>query len=205
MAEDLLKDPYNIIITGVGGQGNVMSSRILGNMLVGRGYYVTIGETFGASQRGGSVMSHIRVSEKSIWSPQIPEYGADVIIAIEPVEAIRVLARYGNPNVKILCNSHPVYPASVIRGEIDYPSPETIESSVRDLAPDALFTDATEIAVGLGNPILAGIVLLGAICRTGIFSLDRNDLHKAITQRLEQEQVKLNMAAFDAGFRLPGD
>ena len=79
MEENLLKDPYNIIITGVGGQGNVMSSRILGNMLVDRGYHVTIGETFGASQRGGSVMSHMRVSKKSIWSPQIPEYRADTV------------------------------------------------------------------------------------------------------------------------------
>ncbi len=205
MEENLLKDPYNIIITGVGGQGNVMSSRILGNMLVDRGYHVTIGETFGASQRGGSVMSHMRVSEKSIWSPQIPEYRADAIIAIEPVEAIRVLARYGNPNVKVVCNSHPVYPAGVIRGEVDYPSPETIETSVRNLAPDALFTDATKKAVSLGNPILAGIVLLGAICGTGVIPVDRKDLRKALTERLEKEQIELNMEAFDAGFRLAGN
>ncbi len=204
MSRALLKDPYNIIITGVGGQGNVMSSRILGNMLVGRGYYVTIGETFGASQRGGSVMSHVRVSEKSIWSPQIPEYGADVIIAIEPAEGIRVLARYGNPGVKLLCNSHHVYPSSVIRGEVDYPSPETIENSVRDLAPDTIFIDATEKAVSLGNPILAGIVLLGAICGTGVLPLDGKDFRKAITDRLKHQQVELNMEAFDAGFRLPG-
>jgi indolepyruvate ferredoxin oxidoreductase beta subunit len=63
----LSKDPYNIIITGVGGQGNVLGSRVLSNMLVRKGYYATIGETFGASQRGGSVMSHIRVSAKSTW------------------------------------------------------------------------------------------------------------------------------------------
>ncbi len=204
MSRALLKDPYNIIITGVGGQGNVMSSRILGNMLVGRGYYVTIGETFGASQRGGSVMSHVRVSEKSIWSPQIPEYGADVIIAIEPAEGIRALSRYGNPGVKLLFNSHYVYPSSVIRGEVDYPLPETIENSVRDLAPDTIFIDATEKAVSLGNPILAGIVLLGAICGTGVLPLDGKDFRKAITDRLKHQQVKLNMEAFDAGFRLPG-
>jgi indolepyruvate ferredoxin oxidoreductase beta subunit len=69
-AASLLKDPYNIIITGVGGQGNVMSSRILGSMLAGKGFYVTIGETFGPSQRGGSVMSHLKISGKSSWSPQ---------------------------------------------------------------------------------------------------------------------------------------
>ncbi len=95
----LPKDPVNIIITGVGGQGNVMASRILSNMLVRKGFYVTIGETFGASQRGGSVMSHIRVSADSTWSPQIPKGKADIVVTLEPIEAIRVLMSYGNPEV----------------------------------------------------------------------------------------------------------
>ena len=73
MKETLAKDPYNIVITGVGGQGNVMASRVLSNMLVRKGFKVTIGETFGMSQRGGSVMSHIRVSPTTVWSPQIPK------------------------------------------------------------------------------------------------------------------------------------
>ncbi len=94
----LAKDPYNIVITGVGGQGNVMASRVLANMLVRRGFKVTIGETFGMSQRGGSVMSHIRVSPTAVWSPQIPKGRADLIVAIEPLEAIRVLLDYGNPD-----------------------------------------------------------------------------------------------------------
>ena len=66
-------DPYNVIITGVGGQGNVMASRVVGNMLSRKNLNVTIGETFGASQRGGSVMSHLRISAASHWSPQIPK------------------------------------------------------------------------------------------------------------------------------------
>ena len=84
-AKQLSKDPYNVIITGVGGQGNVMASRVLSNMLVQKGYYITIGETFGASQRGGSVMSHIRVSSKSTWSPQVPKGRADVVVTLEPI------------------------------------------------------------------------------------------------------------------------
>jgi indolepyruvate ferredoxin oxidoreductase beta subunit len=91
MKEKLAKDPYNVVITGVGGQGNVMASRVLSNMLVRKGFRVTIGETFGMSQRGGSVMSHIRVSSSAVWSPQIPKGRADLIVAIEPLEAMRVL------------------------------------------------------------------------------------------------------------------
>ncbi len=126
----LAKDPYNIVITGVGGQGNVMASRVLSNMLVRRGFRVTIGETFGMSQRGGSVMSHIRVSPTAVWSPQIPKGRADLIVAIEPLEAIRVLVDYGNPAVKVLVNMRPIYPVGVITGEADYPSEEKIRETV---------------------------------------------------------------------------
>ena len=94
-------DPYNIIITGVGGQGNVMASRVLGNMLARRGLQITIGETFGASQRGGSVMSHLRISRGSSWSPQIPKGQCHLVISLEPTETMRVLANYGNPNVGV--------------------------------------------------------------------------------------------------------
>jgi len=118
----------NIIITGVGGQGNVMASRVLAGMLVNAGYVVTIGETFGMSQRGGSVMSHLRVSSKSVLSPQIPQGNADIVIALEPVEALRVLTKYGNPDVAVLTNSRMVYPMGVITGEFTYPTIEEVKS-----------------------------------------------------------------------------
>ncbi|HQN70592.1 MAG TPA: 2-oxoacid:acceptor oxidoreductase family protein, partial [Smithella sp.] len=89
MKKSLKKNPTNIIITGVGGQGNVMASRVLAGMLVNAGFIVTIGETFGMSQRGGSVMSHLRVSSSSVLSPQIPQGRGDIVIALEPVEALR--------------------------------------------------------------------------------------------------------------------
>ena len=89
---NLPSDPYNVIITGVGGQGNVMASRVVGSMLSRKGLNITIGETFGASQRGGSVMSHLRISEGSSWSPQIPGGRCHLIMALEPTEALRVLA-----------------------------------------------------------------------------------------------------------------
>ena len=138
-SRQLAKDPYNIVITGVGGQGNVMASRVLANMLVRRGYKVTIGETFGMSQRGGSVMSHIRVSRTAVWSPQIPKGRADLIVAIEPLEAIRVLLDYGNPEVKVLVNMRPIYPVGVITGESDYPSEEKIREAVGALSAKARF------------------------------------------------------------------
>jgi indolepyruvate ferredoxin oxidoreductase beta subunit len=152
MREALAKDPFNIVITGVGGQGNVMASRVLSNMLVRKGFKVTIGETFGMSQRGGSVMSHIRVSPKAVWSPQIPKGMADLIVALEPIEAIRVLADYGNPSVKVLVNLRAIYPVGVITGEDEYPSTTVIRDTVAALATQAHFLAATDEAIGLGNP-----------------------------------------------------
>lgn len=199
---ELSKDPYNIIITGVGGQGNVMASRVLSNMLVRKGYYVTIGETFGASQRGGSVMSHIRVSAKSVWSPQIPKGRADIIAALEPIEALRVLMSYGNKEVKVLTNTRPIYPLGVIAGELNYPSLEEIKVSVKELSSEAWFVDATGEAVKLGNPILSNIIMVGAVCGVDSLPVDRKDFKEVISKILPEDKLDVNLKAFDAGIRM---
>ena len=93
----MARDPFNIIIAGVGGQGNVLASQILGWIFVSKGYVVTIGETYGASQRGGAVMSHLRISETDQFSPIIPEGKCHLLVSLEPVEALRILEHYGNP------------------------------------------------------------------------------------------------------------
>jgi len=129
---ELPQDPFNVIITGVGGQGNVMASRILGSMLSRRGLLVTIGETFGASQRGGSVMSHLRISRTATWSPQIPAGRAHVVVALEPTAAVRVLAAYGNPRTRALCNTRPIYPVGVLSGAAAYPSPAKLREAVAE-------------------------------------------------------------------------
>lgn len=198
----LKKDPYNIIVTGVGGQGNVMASRVLGTMFVNKGYYVTIGETFGASQRGGSVMSHLRISTQSSWSPQIPKGNADIIISLEPIEALRVLADYGNPDVIMISNIRPIYPVNVIKGEADYPSLEQLQESAKALIPNTRFINATEEALKLGNSILANIIMLGAVCGMNTLPFDRQDFQNAISERVGSDKVDLNMTAFDLGNRL---
>jgi len=195
----LMKDPYNIVITGVGGQGNVMASRVLANILVRMGFKVTIGETFGMSQRGGSVMSHIRVSAKTVWSPQIPKRGADLIVAIEPVEALRVLADYGNPTVKVLVNMRPIYPVGVITGESDYPAPEKIRHAVTALSAAAYFLDATAEAVNLGNPILGNIIMIGAAAGLGVLPVNREVFETVIREGMAASRVEANLRAFEIG------
>lgn len=195
----LPQDPFNLIITGVGGQGNVMASRVLAKMLVRRGYRVTIGETFGMSQRGGSVMSHLRISQGKVWSPQIPKGRANLVVSLEPIEAIRVLKEYGNPSTVVLVNKRPIYPVGVITGELRYPETEEIRKAIESLSKTVFFLDATKQAIKLGNPILSNIVMIGAVTGTGLLPLDEELFEKIIREAIPAGRVDANLKAFKAG------
>ena len=198
-APRLSNDPYNLIITGVGGQGNVLASRMVGDMLSERGLYVTIGETFGASQRGGSVMSHLRISSESCFSPQIPKGRAHMIVALEPTEAIRVLKDYGNPEVKVLCNRRPIHSIGVISGEHTYPAMEDVEKWIRELSQVAWFIDATDGAIKLGSPILGNMISVGALAATGVLPLDRAHFEAVLARKMSPDKVAVNLSAYDMG------
>lgn len=196
---NLKKDPFNIIITGVGGQGNVMASRVVGNMLVRKGFQVTIGETFGVSQRGGSVMSHLRISRKGTWSPQIPRGKADLIVALEPSEAVRVLRDYGNAKVILLSNTRPVYPISVISGETTYPGIDDIRNGMRMLTKKTILIDATEAALAMGGAILSNVIMIGAMAGLKIVPLEKADFKKVISGMVTRDKLNINMEAFSRG------
>lgn len=195
----LSKDPYNLIITGVGGQGNVLASRMVGEMLSRLGFHVTIGETFGASQRGGSVMSHLRISSGSALSPLIPRGMADMVLAMEPAEAIRVLRDYGNPEVRVICNTRPIYPVGVICGEQMYPSLDELMQWIKELSTEAWFIDATAAGMHFGNPVLGNVVSIGALAASGVLPLNREDMEAVLTAKMTMEKVELNLSAFDMG------
>jgi indolepyruvate ferredoxin oxidoreductase beta subunit len=197
--KNIPKDPLNIIMAGVGGQGNVMASRVLANMLSLKGYKVTIGETFGMSQRGGSVMSHLRVSETSAWSPQIPRGRADVLIALEPIEAVRVMRAYGNSGVKVLVNTRAIHPVGVIAGDSEYPSLEKIEAALKDLTPHVWMLDATEEATKLGNPILSNIIMIGAVSGLNLLPVGMPEFKSVIRDFFPEKLLEVNRRAFEIG------
>ncbi|MBI5968529.1 MAG: indolepyruvate oxidoreductase subunit beta [Deltaproteobacteria bacterium] len=195
----LSKDPLNLIITGVGGQGNVLASQLIGRALVRENFYVTIGETYGASQRGGAVMSHLRISRQSQHSPLIPEGQADIVVALEPVEALRVIGQYGNPSVSAVVNSRPIYPTAVTVGDAEYPSFEKIQETIRDLAKKAWFVDATEIALALGSPIFTNIIMVGALVGTDLLPLSQRAFEEIIKESSPGAQLSDNLKAFRRG------
>jgi indolepyruvate ferredoxin oxidoreductase beta subunit len=111
----------NINVTGVGGQGNVLASQVIATAAVDSCYYVSLGETFGASQRGGSVSSHIRVSQVKPYGPLISRGEADFILGFEPLETLRTFIDYGNELSQIIMNVRPNYPLGVLLNEDKHP------------------------------------------------------------------------------------
>ena len=193
------KDPLNVIVTGVGGQGNVLVSQFMGRALVRAGYHVTIGETYGASQRGGAVMSHLRISRQAQYGPLIPSGQADVILGLEPVETLRVLAQYGNPAVTVITNSRPVYPLAVAIGAARYPTVEEIMSALEALSASAWLINATDIAVELGAPILANIIMVGALVGAGVLPLRPEEVEQEFQESLSDDRLEMNLKAFRRG------
>jgi indolepyruvate ferredoxin oxidoreductase beta subunit len=199
------KDPLNIIITGVGGQGNVLLSQLAGKALVRNGYHATIGETYGASQRGGAVMSHLRVSREKQYGPLIAQGQADIVLGLEPLEAMRVLAQYGNPDVIVVSNSRPIFPPAVSSGDAEYPTPEQIGGALKQLSRKAWLVDATDIALEMGAPILANIVMMGALVGTGLLPLGPELFETELAESLKRDRLDINITAFRRGLALVGD
>jgi indolepyruvate ferredoxin oxidoreductase beta subunit len=193
------KDPLNVIVTGVGGQGNVLISQLMGRALVRAGYHVTIGETYGASQRGGAVMSHLRISRQAQYGPLIPHGQGDVILGLEPLETLRVLGQYGNPAVIVIANSRPVYPLAVATGTAHYPSVEEIARALEELSSKAWLINGTDIALDLGASILANIVMVGALVGAGVLPLAAKELELELQESLPGDRLDLNLKAFRRG------
>jgi indolepyruvate ferredoxin oxidoreductase beta subunit len=193
------KDPLNVIVTGVGGQGNVLITQFIGRALVKAGHHVTIGETYGASQRGGAVMSHLRISRETQYGPLIPEGGAHVIVGLEPLETLRVLAQYGNPEVIVIANSRPVHPLAVTTGAAEYPEREQVATMLEQLSAHAWLIDATDIALDLGAGILANVVMLGALVGSGTLPVGSETFEPELRESLPADKLDMNLQAFRRG------
>lgn len=192
-------ESYNLIITGVGGQGNVLSSRLVGQVFIKKGYFVTIGETYGSSQRGGAVMSHIRISSNKQRSPLIPAGKADVVVALEPVEAIRVLIPFGNSDVVSLINTRPFYPVDVNAGEATYPDMEAVKKTIEGLSKEVHYVDATEKALKMGSPILGNMIMIGMLLELNLLPFSLEDFHDVLLQTFGKDKMDLNIKAIQEG------
>ena len=193
------KDSYNLIVTGVGGQGNVLASQLVGQAFVNKGFFTTIGETYGASQRGGPVMSHIRISEKKQLSPLIPYGKADIIMALEPVEALRVIAPYGNADVVGIVNTRSIFPIEVTAGDENYPEMEEFKSVLNQLCGKVYFINAVEQALELGMAILSNMIMMGALLELNLLPLSVEEFTEVLSRNIAEKHLEINLKAIEEG------
>ncbi|MHB1651740.1 MAG: indolepyruvate oxidoreductase subunit beta [Desulfitobacteriaceae bacterium] len=193
---------FNIIVTGVGGQGNVLASQVIATAAVESGYYVSVGETFGASQRGGSVMSHIRVSREKPYGPLIPRGEADFILGFEPLETLRTFTEYGNEKSRIIMNVRPNYPLGVLLNEDKYPDIPGLTESLMAQTQKLWALEATELAVEVGVPVGTNMVMTGAFAGVQALPIPLENYETVLKGLFAGEILDLNLTAFQAGVKV---
>jgi indolepyruvate ferredoxin oxidoreductase beta subunit len=198
-----MKDTINFLLAGVGGQGTILASDILANVGLAAGYHAKQAEVHGMSQRGGSVLSHVRWG-KIIHSPLVGAGETDVFLAFEKVEALRNINTLHSATLALI-NLEAILPVSVSSEGKTYPSDDHLRTTFARVTPLAFYIDGPGIARSLGNPRVSNIVLLGALS----FHMEQHglvgvELHvetwlEVISERVPAKTVDLNHQAFIKG------
>ncbi|GAB5046259.1 indolepyruvate oxidoreductase subunit beta [Thermodesulfovibrio sp. TK110] len=184
----------NIILSGTGGQGIVLASRIIAHVAFQSGYDVKESEIHGMAQRGGSVISHIRFGDK-VFSPQIPAGEAHIMIALEELEALRYIQFLKNGGAVIL-NRKKILPS--MAEEKDYP--QDVENLLQQKGFIVIAVEGEKIAKQLGNPRVENSVILGIL--SAVLSFKEEIWHDVISKAVPPKTVELNIKAFNEGRRL---
>jgi indolepyruvate ferredoxin oxidoreductase beta subunit len=192
-------DPLNLIICGVGGQGNILISRLIGRMLSRKGYFVSVGETFGSAQRGGAVFSGLRISKEKYYGPLIPEGQGHIILSLEPLETLRILNTFGNADVITLTNSKSMYPIGVLSKRSVYPNLDKLKAAIQRLSRSSWFLNATDMAMDLGSAIMTNIVMLGALIGSNSIPLSIEEVEEEVKDTFPGPKSDLNLRALRKG------
>ena len=182
----------SIMIVGVGGQGTLLASKLLGNVLLSQGYDVKVSEVHGMSQRGGSVVTYVRFGEK-VYSPVVDLGEADYILSFELLESARWIG-YLKKGGRLITNTHRTPPMPVITGAAEYPS--NIEARLRELA-DVTALEAMPLAEQAGSAKAVNVVLVGVLSRS--MDIPEENWLRAIEESVPPKFVELNRRAFLLG------
>jgi len=183
----------NILMTGVGGQGTLLASEVLSEVLMMAGHDVKKAEVHGMAQRGGSVVSHVRFGPK-VYSPIIPEGEADVLFSFELLEAFRYLPLL-RPGAKVVANLLKIMPPSVNLGQENYP--EGLEEKITAAFPDTKLINGMEMALEAGNARTVNTVLLGAL--SNMLDIELKLWEEALRKLVPAKFLAENLAAFTLG------
>ena len=185
----------NIMIVGVGGQGTLLASRVLGNTVINEGYDVKVSEVHGMSQRGGSVVTYVKYGEK-VYSPIIDKGEADVILAFELLEAYRALP-FLKKGGKMIVNTQQIDPMPVITGAAEYPA--DIAKKLTAVC-DVTTVDALALAKQAGNQKAVNIVLIGVMAKSSEIPYEK--WVETLKATVPAKFLEVNLKAFDLGYQL---
>ena len=190
----------DIYLVGVGGQGIITASRIIGDAAVLAGKNVLLSETHGMAQRGGSVICTARIG--NVYSPLIPDGRADVILSFELLETLRALCK-ASRNTIVVSSTEKIVPLSVSSQKLKYPADEEVVAQVSKAAKTFITIDAPKVAAECGVPMSSNVVMVGALAGTGVSGLERIHFEKAIEMNIQRKLAE-NLKAFSEGYRLAG-
>lgn len=189
-------DVTRLIIVAVGGQGNLLASKVLGEAARREGVSVRMSEIHGMAQRGGVVESALIFGPAE--STVISDGEADILVSFEPLEALRALKKC-NAKTVVITNTKPLPPFTAAIGKGVYPEIETIRSHIEVNAARLIDFDATALASQAGNVLSVNMVLLGALAATGLLPLSEESVKAAIGETTRREFIETNLKAFDLG------
>lgn len=184
-----------IVFVGVGGQGNLLASRLLGEACISAGIPAVVSEIHGMAQRGGIVESALIMGAKS---PIVSKGEADILIGFEPSETLRALNKC-NKDTVVITNIHPLPPFTVVIGQGVYPDIDKSLDIIRDNVSLLIAFDGDELAAKAGNPLSLNMVMLGALVGSRVIPLKEDILKKTISKTTKQTFLESNLKAFDFG------
>lgn len=187
-----------VFFVGVGGQGNILATKMLGEAALAADIPVNMSETHGMAQRGGVVESTAIVGPGR--STIISDNEADVILAFEPLEALRALKK-ANKNTLVIMSTSKIPPFTVAIGQGDYPDVESTIEYIRSKVGKVIAFDAMAEARAAGNPLGVNMVMLGALCAAGGLPLTEADYRNAIERKTKQQFVQMNLDCFERGIK----
>ena len=189
----MIMETKNIMIVGVGGQGSLLASKLLGRLLLGKGYDIKVSEVHGMSQRGGSVVTYVRFGDK-VYSPVIDKGEADFIVSFELLEAAR-WTEFLKPGGKLIANTQQINPMPVIIGAAEYPADLAAKMVAAGIDLDAV--DALSLAEQAGSPKAVNLVLMGKLSK--YFDIPQEEWMAAIEQSVPPKFLEMNKKAFMLG------
>lgn len=193
-----MKNIYKIQLIGVGGQGTIKASTIIGEAAMKKGLNVVMSEVHGMAQRGGTVVTEFKIGEAH--SPLIEEGAADLMIAFEPAEALRALNKI-NQESFVIVNSSPIIPFTVSLGISEYPEMSSIFDELKAKIKNLSIIDAEKIAKEAGSIISENMVLLGAAVATPNFPIEKDLIIRSMKENLPPKSIETNLKAFEMGFK----